>query len=116
MSNIPLALRLADTDRIGYFMIGWDQVTLWEVPGFSQAQVFLPKPEAVDQIFQQAVNSIMVPQPQTNLVQTLEAQLSLAYQGTVFPTPTLFVTPTITGTLGTPTPTPTTTPIPPGYP
>ncbi|MFN2304382.1 MAG: LCP family protein, partial [Anaerolineales bacterium] len=56
MENIPLALRLADPDRIGYFMLGWDQIRLWEVPGYTQAQVFLPVNEAVDAVFQKAID------------------------------------------------------------
>ena len=120
MAKIPLALRLADPDRIKYFMLGWDQVRLWEVPGYSQAQVFLPNQEAVRQVFQQAIDHIMSPQPLTNQVQTLEAQLTAAYYTTASPevtiTPTSTPTPTITPTFDSQSPTSTPTITPPGYP
>ncbi len=101
---IPLSLRLADTDRIGYYMIGWDAVTVWEVPGYSQAQVLLPNQEAVRAILQQAIDDIMQPAPLTVLVQTLEARLTEQYEKTLHPSPT--PTPTITPTPSTATVTP----------
>ena len=105
---VPLSLRLADTDRIGYYMIGWDAVTVWEVPGYSQAQVLLPNQEAIRAILLQAIADIMEPAPLTSLVQTLEAQLTEQYEKTLQPSPT--PTPTIT-----PTP-PSGTVTPEGYP
>lgn len=130
MGFIPLALRLADPDRINYFMIGWDQIRLWEVTDYSQAVVFLPDQEGVRSVLQQAIDGIMTPKPLTNQVQTLEAQLTAANQGTISPTETPIPTftpmltrtptPTLTTTSGATTtedvssPTPTLTP--PGYP
>ena len=124
MEYIPLALRLADPDRIGYYMIGWDQISIWEVPGYSQAQVFLPNRDRVRDLLQTAIDDIMSPSPLTNQVQTLEAQLTAAYQATatahgqVSPTPTITPTPSqtleATEILSIPSPTPTITP--PGYP
>jgi polyisoprenyl-teichoic acid--peptidoglycan teichoic acid transferase len=120
MGYIPLALRLADPDRISYYMIGWDQITLWEVPGYSQAQVFLPDQNGVKMVLQQAIDDIMIPKPLTNQVQTLEAQLTAAYQATEssIPTPSPFVTFTPTSSS---IPDPESleealTPTPPGYP
>ncbi|MBG0771895.1 MAG: hypothetical protein H0S82_09300, partial [Anaerolineaceae bacterium] len=101
---IPLSLRLADTDRIGYYMIGWDAVTVWEVPGYSQAQVLLPNHEAIREILLQAIDDIMQPGPLTSLVQTLEAQLTEQYEKTLHPSPT--PTPTITPTPSNATVTP----------
>lgn len=114
IGHIPLALRLADTDRIGYYMIGWDQISLWEVPGYSQAQVFLPDQDAVRAVFQQAIDTIMIPEPLTNHVQTLEAQLTAAYQATfeIVPTPTPSPTPSPSETpIQTETPSPESTTI-----
>jgi LCP family protein required for cell wall assembly len=82
MGFIPLALRLADPDRIGYFLIGWDQISLWEVPGYSQAMVFLPDQEAIKYVLETALSTILIPSPLTNQVQTLEAQLTAAQQAT----------------------------------
>ena len=145
MGYIPLALRLADQDRISYYMIGWDQVQLWEVPGHSQAQVFLPVSDGIKGVLQNAINDVMIPKPLTNRVQTLEAQITFAYLATASPipatptmtpshtpsptttsTPTMTTTPLITGTntiTGTateytlsPSPSPSATLTPPGYP
>ena len=122
MGYIPLALRLADPDRVGYYVIGWDQISIWEVPGYSQAKVFLPDQAGVKAVLQSAIDGIMIPSPLTNQVQTLEAQLTAAHQATATafsqatPAPTVTPTPaethTITETWETPTPTIT----PPGYP
>jgi polyisoprenyl-teichoic acid--peptidoglycan teichoic acid transferase len=124
MNYIPLALRLADPDRVGYYMIGWDQISIWEVPGYSQAKVFLPNQDRVRGILQTAIDDIMSPSPFTNQVQTLEAQLTAAFQATetarglISPTPTFTPTPPqtheATETLAAPSPPPTITP--PGYP
>ena len=124
MGYIPLALRLADPDRIGYYMIGWEQISIWEVPGYSQAQVFLPDQDAVRDMLQTAIDAIMVPSPFTDQVQTLKAQLTAAHQATATaygqnnPTPTVSPTPTETlvGTEVIETPLPTATITPPGYP
>lgn len=115
---IPLALRLADYDRIGYYMIGWDQISIWELPGYSQAQVFLPHQDKVRILFQTAIDDIMSPSPFTNQVQTLEAQLTAAVQATATahgintPTPTPSHTLDITDTVTIPIFTPTLTPTP----
>lgn len=124
MEFIPLALRLADPDRIGYYMIGWDQISIWEVPGYSQAKVFLPNQDRVKSLLQTAIDDIMNPSPFTNQVQTLEAQLTAAYQaaatahviGTFTPTLTPTPTQTLEVTEGIPTPSPMPTITPPGYP
>jgi len=107
---IPLALRLADQGRITYYMIGWDHVQLWDVPGHSQAQVFLPLAEGVNGVLRNAINDVMTPGALTGQVQTLEAQLTAAYLATaspVAPTSTMTATSTMTFT-STPTPTITT--------
>ncbi len=124
MSYVPLALRLADPDRINTYMIGWDECSVWEVPGYSQAQVFLPDRDRVRALLQQAIDEVMVPAPLTNIVQTLEAQLTQAVQATLSavststptPTPTPSGTVQVTTTTGTPEITPTLTPTVPGYP
>jgi LCP family protein required for cell wall assembly len=122
LGYIPLALRLADQDRISTYIIGWDETKIWEVPGQGKAQVFLPNRAAIKAVLQNAIDDVMVPAPLTNQVKTLEAQLTAAFQSTHPPeielTPTQTPTPTITGTitLTTTTPSPTPTPSPPGYP
>jgi LCP family protein required for cell wall assembly len=110
MGYIPLALRLADPDRISYYMLGSDQTRLWDIPGTSPAQVFLPKQTEVKSLLQQAIDDLMEPMPLTNQVKTLEAQLTAAFHATI-----------TAATTNTPTPediTPTWIPTltPPSYP
>ncbi len=123
MDLVPLSLRLADPDRIGYFMLGWESLTLWEIPGYSQAQVFLPVEDEVRATLQEAINFVLVPEPLTDQVKAFEVQLTEIIRSTQYPatsTPTLTPTqtltplPTPTGNTLTPTPTPTETPT--GYP
>jgi anionic cell wall polymer biosynthesis LytR-Cps2A-Psr (LCP) family protein len=124
VSYIPLSLRLADPDRISYYLIGWDALTIWEVPGYSQAKVFLPDQDSIRQTLQQAIDDVMVPGPLTNQVQTLEAQLTEMYLQTARPTDTATPTPTgtptntplPTATGNTSTPTPSTSAYPQDYP
>jgi len=108
LGHISLALRLADADRIGYYMIGWDQMSVWEIPGFSQAQVFLPKEKDVKILLEEAIDQILTPSPLTDQVRTLEAQLTAAYQATasslITDTPTPTSTSSITPTGLTPSP------------
>lgn len=110
LSYVPLALRLADVDRIGYYMIGWNEIRLWEIPDQSQAQVFLPEQTGVRTVIQAAIDHLMTPEPLTNQVQTLEAQLTAAYESTLSPRATATPVPVTQ----TPSPTPTITPE--GYP
>jgi polyisoprenyl-teichoic acid--peptidoglycan teichoic acid transferase len=126
LGYIPLALRLADEDRISTYLVGWDETEVWEVPGQGKAQVFLPKRGAIRAMLQNALDDVKVPDPFTNRVSTLEAQLTAAFQNTHQPeermTPTPSPSPMITGTqtitmtTTTTTPSPTPTPSPPGYP
>ena len=116
MTYIPLALRLADPDRIGYFMIGSEQTTLWTIPGNSEAQVFLPNQDAVKALLQQAINDIMAPMPLSDQVQTLEAQITAAFEATINAIEALDTSQTPTLPLETQTPTWIPTFTPPSYP
>jgi hypothetical protein len=101
-------------------MIGWDQITLWELPGYTQTQVFLPKEKDVKILLEEAVDRILDPEPLTGQVRTLEAQLTAAYKETIATlTPTISTqtptpTPSSTGTVEGPSTTK--TPTPQGYP
>ncbi|MFH1446603.1 MAG: LCP family protein [Chloroflexota bacterium] len=120
ISYIPLALKLADPERVRYFQIGWDAISIWELPGSSQAKVFLTDRQAVFEVMQSALDSIMTPAPLSELVRTLEYQLNVAgtqeAKGSLTPSSTA----TPGGTSGTPEPTTTPTPQPtqtsPNYP
>ena len=120
LGYIPLALRLGDQERIGYYLIGWDQITVWEVSDVSQAQVFLPDQDSVHQLLQEAIDYVMTPQPLTDQVKTLQAQATAAAQATATyaitntPVPTATITETQSPIDDGPSPAPTMTP--PGYP
>jgi LCP family protein required for cell wall assembly len=103
---IPLALKLADPERINYFMIGWDAVQLWELPDHTQVSVFLPDQAAVRELMQNAVDVVMEPAPLSALVLTLEYQLTQAMTLTPMFTTTTTKTPLPTWITGTPSPTP----------
>lgn len=109
---IPLALKLADPERIKYFIIGWDAISIWDLPGNSPAQVFLPDQKAILNIMNEAINMVMVPAPLSDLVTTLEYELTA-----MVPTQSVSITQTPFGEgtqISTPivsTPTPTPTPV-----
>lgn len=77
---VPLALRLADPGRIGYFQVAREAIQPWMIPGALEPLVFLPQPEAVREQLQAAVEFASQPQPFTESLLTLEAELT--------PTPT----------------------------
>jgi len=112
-ANIPLALRMGDTGRIGYYQVGPDETVRWQLPQ-SNAEVLLPRQEALKALLQRAVDSVSVPAPMTNRVSTLVAELTTSPTPTI--TPTITPTPTRTRTAAptaTQTRTPTVTGTPP---
>jgi LCP family protein required for cell wall assembly len=96
VDSIPLALMLGDPKRIGYFQLGPEQLEQWEITNQPRTEVFLPNRPMLMRFLQQAVDYVSTPSPLSEVVVTLE------YQLTISPTPT--ATSTIT-----PTPTPTNT-------
>ena len=99
LSQLPLALKLGDPRRVGYFLLSEDQMTLWEMPQDPPASVFLPNRPAVMRLMQAAIDFVTTPSPLSDVVTTLE------YELTTSPTPTNTYT-------VTPTPTATYTPLP----
>ena len=121
--RVPLALRLGDPDRVSYFVLGWEQLSQWELPDSTQTTVLLPREEEVAQVFEQALAAISEPSPLGEIVLTYEAQVTIAValtqtsQATAYvpirPTSTPIGQPTATRTptqRGQPTATRTTTP------
>ncbi len=106
LSQIPLALKLGDPQRVSYFQVGWDAVTFWQLPGQSKSSVLLPRPQALMSLLQQAVDAVGTPSPLTDLVTTLE------YELTISPTPSITIAPSSTPSL-TPTLFNSPTPLPP---
>jgi LCP family protein required for cell wall assembly len=103
VSFIPLALHFGDQSRIQYDQIGWEDVTSWRTS--IGASVLLPKREALLWILDNAMRFVLAPSPYSDLVNTLEAQLTASPIPTDTPTSTPSPTPT-----ETPTPTQTLTP------
>jgi LCP family protein required for cell wall assembly len=119
--TIPLALRLADPERVAYFQVGSAQTTLWQISEQPPAVVFLPKPDQLRFLLEQAAAFLGRPAPNSELVLTLAAELTASPTVTLTgsPTPipswteiplyTASVTPTVSITPG-PSPTGTITP------
>ncbi len=121
-ADIPLAIQLADPQRVAYYQISWDEVTQWLMPGRARSIVLLPNRASVLALLREAAAFIMSPAPYSDLAATLQFQLTqavmAAFTQTFTPaaptmTPTVrTITPTGTVTTGTPTATPTITPTP----
>ena len=119
VADIPLAIQLADPQRVAYFQISWDEVTQWLMPGRAKSIVLLPNHAAILELLQEAISFIMSPAPYSDLAATLQFQLTQAVMTAFTPTftaapPTLTptpqtITPTGSITTGTATVTPTIT-------
>jgi polyisoprenyl-teichoic acid--peptidoglycan teichoic acid transferase len=99
LEQIPLALRLGDPRRVGYFLLGEAEMAMWEISQEPPASVFLPNQPAIARLMQQAIDFVTTPSPLSDVVTTL------AFELTTSPTPTNTYT-------VTPTPTATYTPLP----
>lgn len=124
---LPFVLTLGDHNRIGFYTFSATDMTVWEIPGKSPARVFLPDQAAIAIRLQSAAGFVLTPQPHTDRLLTLEAELTsvptrtasfpatptFPPPPTLTPNPTTSTTPTITSTTTlTPTMTPTETPEP----
>jgi len=98
LDAMPLALKLGDPNRIGYFQMSSDQLVRWQISEDPDASVFLPNRPALMKMMQQAINFVTTPSPLSEVVITLE------YQLTVSPTPTTTYTSTPTPTHTLPPP------------
>ncbi len=105
LSRFPLALKLGDPKRIGYFQMGDKELRNWQISQQPITNVFLPNRPALMRFMQQAISYVSNPSPLSEVVVTLE------YQLTVSPTPTTTSTVTLTPSR-TPVPTRTFTPGP----
>jgi len=105
VSSIPFLLRLGDASHVGWFQIKPPALLNWQLPDGLKPNVFLLEPALVRQQVQAAIDFVQVPEANSELIVTLE------YELTTSPTPTNTSTPTDTPTV-TETPTPTTTALP----
>jgi polyisoprenyl-teichoic acid--peptidoglycan teichoic acid transferase len=94
INSLSLALKLGDPNRIGYFQLGQRELKLWEITTHPQTDVFLPVRSALMDFMQQAINFVTTPSPLSEVVVTLQ------YELTISPTPTrtYTITPTSTAT------------------
>lgn len=104
--SIPFMLRLGDANHVGYFQVKGAALKVWQLPEGLKPSVFLLNsgPAAIQ--VQDAINFVLEPEPNTELIITLEHELTISPTSTNTSTATL--TPTATET-GTPTVTSTST-------
>jgi len=106
---IPFMLRLGDTNHVGYFQIKAPALVTWQIPEGLKPTVFLLEQGPLLRQVQDAIDFVQKPEPNSELITTLE------YELTISPTPTntstASSTPTVTNTnIPTRTPTRTITP------
>lgn len=108
-----LMLKMGDTNRTAYFQVGEAQTRLWQISKQPPASVFLPRPAALAEMLNRAVQFVLTPSLLTDTILTLEYELTVSPTPTrpSSVTPTLQFTATLTPTIP-PTPTVTLTPIP----
>jgi LCP family protein required for cell wall assembly len=104
VNNIPLALRLGQPDRFGNFYPALNMFNIWDIPGEVKARVLIPRGDLLLKMIQDAIDFTMVSVPNSDIVLTLE------YELTQSPTPTNTATASPTST-ATVTRTPTTTTV-----
>lgn len=115
LDAVPLALKLGDPNRVGYFHFTPDHLNVWKISQSPEANVFLPNRPALFRLMQQAVDFVTTPSPLSEVVITLEYELTISptptstYTQTPTPTQTFTPRPTITPTR-TPSPVVTMTP------
>ena len=76
VDRIPMALLLGDSQRVSYFIIGWESASLWELPDHTQTKVLLPDLQTMANIFGQALELINEAAPLNEIVLTYEWQLT----------------------------------------
>jgi len=102
---VAFMLRLGDSNHVGYFQVKSPALVTWQIPDGLKPTVFLLEPAALKAQLQDAIDFVLIPEPNSDLIVTLE------YELTISPTPTNTSTATNTPTI-TETPTPTTTILP----
>jgi len=115
LQAIPMVLRLGDPYRTGYFLIGPNETSLWQISSQPPATVFLPRRDEIRKQLEQAVAFVNQPRPLAEIVVTLEFELTRAPLFDIARTPAPYTprpsrtpVPTATATF-TPGPSPTRT-------
>lgn len=89
---IPFGLKLGGPGRIGMFNLSEEEMEVHQLTERPTAEVFLPHPEAIHALVEQALQFILLPVPDS------EAEATLIYDMTTSPTPTYTPSQTITPT------------------
>jgi LCP family protein required for cell wall assembly len=102
LEYVPLGIRLGQPDRFGFFQLNIGDFIPWQLPGDVTPTVLLPRSERIMKLVQDALDFTTIAVQSSDLIMTLE------YQMTISPTPTSTYTPSLTPTRTiTPTATPT---------
>lgn len=113
LSFIPFMLRLGDANHVGYFQVKKPALITWQIPDGLKPTVFLLDQTSLVKQVQAAIDFVLIPEPNSELIVTLEYELTVSptptATGTATATPTITETPTAT-TSFTPTASATVTP------
>lgn len=102
LEYVPLGIRLGQPDRFGFFQFNISDFIPWQLPGEVTPTVLLPRPERILKLVQEALDFTEIAVQSSDVIMTLE------YEMTISPTPTSTSTPSLTPTRTiTPTVTPT---------
>lgn len=115
LANIPLALRLGQADRFGFFQPTFDMFIPWDIPGDVKTTVLLPRGNRLLSMVQEALDFTTVAVQSSDVILTLEYELTISptptntqtasptFTLTPSITPSITVSPTLTITPGGPT-------------
>ena len=78
LGKIPFMLRLGDTSRISYALLGWDALVPWMLDAKTKSQVLLPLQPASGDLFTAALAFVSEPSSLSEIVLTYEAQATQA--------------------------------------
>lgn len=92
LEYVPLGIRLGQPDRFGFFQFSIGDFIPWQLPGEVNPTVLLPRQERVKQLVQEAMDFTTIALQSSDLIMTLE------YEMTISPTPTSTYTPSLTPT------------------
>ena len=78
VSKIPFMLRLGDSSRINYALLGWDALVPWVLDAKTKSQVLLPLQPASGDLFKAALVFVNEASSLSEIVLTYEAQATQA--------------------------------------
>lgn len=92
----PLALEFGDPQRLKFYTLAEEDLTVWALPGQSAARVFLVNPEGVQRTLSRVISFLSEPSASSNYVATVIRAATLSATPTDTPTPTNTLTRTVT--------------------